>query len=177
LGKKKEMGSSMGLSIASAVVILLLGLSPYTAAAQATGSYHLPVDPSYQDVNSFHLPELQWINSESGHARVFYKLPEDLIGRDEGMVMVSLDPLQHDDRFFPLHCFATDSDAMCTRSENGKISCAIRFRNVPVDAAIVETFLTNKYGTDDPLLPQRKAAMRAFAADPVGTLQITPSDL
>jgi hypothetical protein len=158
---------------ANIVLAYLIAVAPAVAAAQTTGTYHLPVDASYQDVNDFPLAELSWTTSDTGHARVFYKLPEDLIGRDEGMVMVSLDPLQNDDRFFPLHCFATDSDAMCTQSESGKISCAIRFRNVPVDPDQAETFLTNKYGAYDPMLSQRIKAMRAFAADPVGTLQIS----
>ncbi|NDD55228.1 hypothetical protein EBZ39_15420 [bacterium] len=54
------MRSRVGLFTTIAVLAISGGLASHTAAAQPIGSYHLPVDPSYQEVNSFALDNLEW---------------------------------------------------------------------------------------------------------------------
>lgn len=129
-------------------------------AANAEGIYSLPFNESHPDVQNFPLVMNHFEVTSSGRLIVDYDVPKDLIGREESMRMITSAPLPEDERFFNLHCFRTDTDAMCTKS-GSEITCIVKFKNVPVDRSVADDYLTQNYG-ESPLTEQRKAAVVTF---------------
>ena len=148
----------------------LTALSALQAEARPLAMhYSLPLKPEYADVATFDLPDASWRDSGASTV-VTYRVPEDLMGRDdEVMVMITSQPVPEGD-FFRLICHRTASEAYCTK-RGDSVACAIKFKNLDIDPVQVEQKLIAKYGRSE-LTDQRIRAAHAFGSDAVGTISI-----
>lgn len=137
-------------------------------AARPEGTYELPTaDAALKPFAAFMLEKVD-LRPHGDEIRLRYDLPEDLTGGKS--VRIVLAGTAGADGAVTLA--GARATATCQDDGDGGLSgCAMKYKNLPIDAAQADAYLESKYaGAAD--LAQRKAVFQLFNHEPIGVVRV-----
>lgn len=128
--------------------------------------YVVPVDdPALEPYATYPMNNLMFARDDQGRAVLEYDLPVGLVGHDDESVRFRGRPSSQG----PWEMKGNRGDMTCDVAATDLLDCSVVYKNIEIDPAGVESFLTSLDLPAEALAARRDVAMR-FMNDPLGVV-------